>query len=59
MIGLAGSVINGSENVFMFQRRIIAQDFLKGSSCPKQLENVCDANALAPNTGAAPAFTLF
>jgi hypothetical protein len=59
VIGLIGGVVEGSENVFTFQGRVITQDFLKGSSCPEQLEDISYADALAANAGTAPAFAFF
>jgi hypothetical protein len=56
VIGLIGGVVEGSENVFTFQGRVITQDFLKGGFCFEQLEDISYADVLAANAGTAPAF---
>jgi hypothetical protein len=59
VIGLIGGVINSSENVFPFQRGVVGQDLLNGSSGPKQFKNIRDPNALAPDARPPATFALF
>jgi len=47
VVSLIGSVVNGGENIVAFQRGVISQDFLKGSSGSEQFQNVGNADALA------------
>lgn len=41
-----GSVVDGGENIFALEKRIVFEDFLEGSACAKQLEHIFDADPL-------------
>jgi len=59
VIGLAGRVFDGCQDVFVLQERVVGEDLLDGSSCSQQLEDIGDTNSQPANAGTPPALALF
>ena len=59
VIGLVGRVLDGCQDVFVLQERIVGQDLLDGSSCSQQLEDIGGTNSEPANAGTPPALALF
>lgn len=57
MIGLYGGIFQRCQNVILFQKRIVLQNFLMGRSRAEQAEKVSDADTLPPDAGMSTAFT--
>jgi hypothetical protein len=55
MVRLVGGVVDRREDIVAFEKRIVLQDFIEGSSRAKKFQNVGDTKALAANAGAASA----
>ena len=55
MVHLAGRVFDRCKNILPLEERVVFKDFLKGCSCAEEVENIRDAEALAPNARTPPA----
>ena len=55
MIGEPGGVGDGGEDVLTLEGGVILQDFFRARTVAQQVEDVCHANALAPDAGFPPA----
>jgi hypothetical protein len=53
MVNVTGGILDGSENVFVFQRWVILQDLLETSACAEKIEDVGHTNSKASNAGAS------
>jgi hypothetical protein len=58
VLGLKGRVLNGSENVFPFEKRIIGENLFKGRACTQEMQNIRHPDPQATNAGPAPTFAL-
>lgn len=59
MVGLAGGVLNGGKNIFPFQKRVVREDIVVGSSRRQQIEDIRDTDAKAADAWASAALALF
>lgn len=55
MVGLTGGVFNRREDVFVFEVRVVLQDFLIRSTGGKKVEDVGDADPHIPDAGTTAA----
>jgi hypothetical protein len=56
VFSLKGCVLNGSEDIFPFEKRIISKDFFKGRSGTQEMQHIRHPDAQAANAWPASAF---
>jgi hypothetical protein len=56
VLGLKGRVLNGSENIFSFEKRIVGENLFETRASTQQVQNIRDPDAQAANAWTAPAF---
>jgi hypothetical protein len=59
VIGLIRSIINRGEDIFVFQRGIIGENFFEQSSGSEQLKNVSHSDTLSTDAWAASTLAFF
>ena len=56
VLGLKGGVLNGSEDIFPFEKRIISENFFETRAGTQEMQNIRHPDAQATDTGPASAF---
>ena len=59
MVGLAGGVGDGGEDIVALQERIVAEDFFIGGAGGEQIKDIRDADALAADARLATELARF
>ena len=56
VLGLKGCVLNGSKDIFPFEKRIIGENLFKCRASTQEMQNIGHPDPQASNARPAPAF---
>jgi hypothetical protein len=55
VVCLVGGVVEGGEDVFAFEKRVVCEDFFEGSASAQEFEYIRNTNAVSANARTAAA----
>lgn len=59
MVGLSGGVFDGGKNIFPLKKRVVGDNFFKGSFGSQQFQDIRHSDSESAYAWAASAFTFF